>query len=258
MICIGHDVLPPIARTRSCPALRGSTSAASLSTSSSAATIASPASLPKSTTPEYLQDLREVTRQQGCVVHAYVLMTNHVHLLMTPCAPGQVSRTLQALRRRYVRYVNDRYHRTGTLWEGRYKSSLVGSDDYLLRCHRYIDLNPLRAGMVADPVDYRWSSHRHHAFGEHDPLLTIHSSVQALGKDAADRRQRYRAMVMETVDPQETDAIRLHLQRQHVYGPDRFRRAIEATLGRTVGPKKIGRPRKDQAEPDAIGAESRL
>lgn len=98
--------------------------------------------------------------------------------------------------------------------------------------------------MVADPADYPWSSHRHHAFGTFDPLVSIHPAVTRLDHDPAERRQRYRALVLETVTPEETDAIRLHLQRQHLYGPDRFRRAIEAQLGRAVGPKKIGRPRK--------------
>jgi putative transposase len=205
----------------------------------------------------YLQELREISQREGCAVHAYVLMTNHVHLLMTPGAPGQVGHVMQALGRRYVRYVNDRYRRTGTLWEGRYKSCLVGDDRYLLHCHRYIELNPVRARMVADPADYRWSSHRHHAFGTPDPLVSTHPAVMRLDHDHAERRQRYRALVLETVTPEETDAIRLHLQRQHLYGPDRFRRAIEAQLGRSVGPKKIGRPRK-AAESEAASLESRL
>lgn len=186
----------------------------------------------------YLQDLREIARREQCTVHAYVLMTNHVHLLMTPVAPGQVSRIMQALGRRYVRYVNERYRRTGTLWEGRYKSCPVADDRYLLQCQRYIELNPLRARMVADPVDYRWSSHRHNAIGEPDLLIQPHPDCQALGSNEETRRQAWRALVMETVDPAETDAIRLHLQRQHLYAPDRFRRAIEAQLGRTTGPRK--------------------
>lgn len=111
-----------------------------------------------------------------CAVHAYVLMTNHVHLLMTPEAPGQVARVMQDLGRRYVRYINERYHRTGTPWEGRYKSCPVADDRYLLQCQRYIELNPVRARMVGDPADYRWSSHRHTAFGEPDPLVQPHST----------------------------------------------------------------------------------
>jgi putative transposase len=205
----------------------------------------------------YLQELREISTREGCAVHAYVLMTNHVHLLMTPRERGQVGHIMQALGRRYVRYVNDRYHRTGTLWEGRYKSCLVGDDRYLLHCHRYIELNPMRARMVADPADYPWSSHRHHAFGTPAPLITTHPALTRLAPDSDERRRRYRALVLEAVAPEETDAIRLHLQRQQFYGPDRFRRAIEAQLGRSLGPRKIGRPRKI-VEPEASEAESRL
>ena len=205
----------------------------------------------------YLQELREIARREGCMVHAYVLMTNHVHLLVTPSERGQLGHVMQALGRRYVRYVNDRYHRTGTLWEGRYKASLVGDDRYLLHCHRYIELNPVRARMVVDPADYAWSSHRHLAFDAFDPLVSPRSAVTRLDHDPAERRRRYRALVLETVTPDETDAIRLHLQRQHLYGPDRFRRAIEAQLGCSVGPKKIGRPRKIM-ESEATSPESRL
>lgn len=195
----------------------------------------------------YRTDLCELALREGCMVHAYVLMTNHVHLLMTPLAVGAVARLMQSLGRRYVRYVNDRYHRTGTLWEGRYKACLVDDGDYLLHCHRYIELNPLRAAMVADPADYLWSSHRHNAFGRPDPLLTPHSAYMALGRDPNARCHAYRELVMSTVDDEQVDAIRRHVQRQHAYGTDRFRSAIESMLGRSAGPQKIGRPRKSMA-----------
>lgn len=113
----------------------------------------------------YLGDLKELSIRSGCVIHAYVLMTNHVHLLLTPSQVGQVSTLMQALVRRYVRYVNDRYGRTGTLWERRYKSCLVDSETYLLSCYRHIELNPVRAAMVTAPGDYRWSSFRSNAEG---------------------------------------------------------------------------------------------
>lgn len=200
----------------------------------------------------YLGDLRELALREGCAVHAYVLMTNHVHLLMTPATTGAVARLMQSLGRRYVRYINDRHRRTGTLWEGRYKACPVDDGDYLLHCHRYIELNPLRAAMVADPTDYRWSSHRHNACGESDPLLTPHSAYLALGRDSNERLHTYRELVMSVVDREEVEAIRHHIQRQHAYGPDRFRIAIESMLGRSAGPQKIGRPRKssiDQERP---------
>ena len=109
----------------------------------------------------YPQSLREIALREGCNVHAYVLMTNHAHLLMTPAAWAQVAHVMQALGRRYVRYIDDRYRRTGTLWEGRYKSSLVDRETCLLHYDRYIELNPVRARMTADPLDCAWSSHAH-------------------------------------------------------------------------------------------------
>jgi putative transposase len=197
---------------------------------------------------QYRADLREAALREGCAVHAYVLMTNHVHLLMTPPRPGAVARVMQSLGRRYVRYVNDRYHRTGTLWEGRYKACLVDQDDYLMQCHRYIELNPVRARMIPDPRDYPWSSHRANAFGEHYSLVSPHPAYVALSADAAERRHAYRVLVMEAVASGEVEAIRRHLQRQHAYGSDRFRAAIERQLGRPAGPRKIGRPPKSASQ----------
>lgn len=194
----------------------------------------------------YLQDLREITLREACAVHAYVLMTNHVHLLMTPTSAGQISHVMQSLGRRYVRYINDRYHRTGTLWEGRYKSSLVDRNTYLLRCYRYIELNPVRARMTVDPVDYPWSSHACNAFGHRDPIIHPHANYLALGHTAEERCAAYRALAMEAFPQDDLDAIRAHLQRQHALGSDRFRTAIEAQLQRRAGPARIGRPRKPQ------------
>lgn len=197
----------------------------------------------------YLDELRDIAQREGCAVHAYVLMTNHVHLLVTPTETGRLGRMMQALGRRYVRYVNDRYHRTGTLWEGRYKACPVDGDTYLLRCYRYIELNPVRPAMVADPTDYRWSSYPANALGQHDPLLTPHPGYLALGADPATRRQAYRALVAEAIAPEELELIRLRLQRQHALGPDRFRAMIEAQLDRRAGPARIGRSpkRREQA-----------
>lgn len=192
----------------------------------------------------YLSELREISRREGCRIHAYVLMTNHVHLLMTPTATGMVARIMQALGRRYVRYVNDRYRRTGTLWEGRYKSCLVDSDSYLLRCYRYIELNPLRARMVASPGDYLWSSYSSNGLGRNDTLIHPHASYLLLGSTRSERCEAYRALLSETLSPDDIEQIRRHLQSQHALGSERFRAAIEAQLNRRVGPARIGRPRK--------------
>jgi putative transposase len=192
----------------------------------------------------YLQELNELALRRHCAVHAYVLMTNHVHLLLTPATAGQLASLMQALGRRYVRYVNDRYHRTGTLWEGRYKACPVDRESYLLHCYRYIELNPVRARMVSDPGDYRWSSYGANADGRPDLMVTPHPGFLALDADPQSRQAAYRELVKQAVSDDELTAIRCHLQRQHALGTERFRAAIEAQLGRSAGPAKIGRPRK--------------
>ena len=197
----------------------------------------------------YLRYLAEIALREGCAIHAYVLMTNHAHLLVTPSTKGGVGRMMQALGRCYVRHVNQTYRRTGTLWEGRYKACLVAGDAHLLQCHRYIELNPLRAGIVADPRDYRWSSHRHNAFGEHDPLIRPHAIYRELADRTKQRLARYRRFVMEEISSGETDAIRSHVQRQRFYGPARFRRAVKEQLGRTLASRNVGRPRKPASLP---------
>lgn len=151
----------------------------------------------------YRADLRDIALREGCKVHAYALMTNHVHLLVMPASRGAIGRMMQSLGRRYVRSVNMRYRRTGTLREGRYKACPVEDGDYLMHCHRYIELNPLRAAMVTDPADYPWSSHRCNALGEHDPLVSPHRSYLSLSDDPGMRRARYRAFAMASVEPEQ-------------------------------------------------------
>ncbi|MEA3278637.1 MAG: transposase, partial [Pseudomonadota bacterium] len=135
----------------------------------------------------YLDWLARAAGEHRCSIHAHVLMTNHVHLLMTPADGEALSATLQALGRRYVPYINHSYGRTGTLWEGRFKASPVQQEGYLLTCYRYIELNPVRAGMVHKPEDYPWSSYRANALGEHNPLLSAHGLYLALGANAPER-----------------------------------------------------------------------
>ena len=187
----------------------------------------------------YMQDLREAACKFDCRIHAYVLMTNHVHLLVTPNAAGAVARMMQAVGRRYVRYVNASICRTGTLWEGRYKASLVDSERYVLTCYRYIELNPVRAGMVASPEAYRWSSFAANACGLHDPLVTPHEAYQRIAIDGEQRRMLYRKLFTEAIPPEELQAIRLYVQRQRALGSSKFQAQIEQQLQRRAG---IGQP----------------
>ncbi len=140
----------------------------------------------------YLQYLIEASDHHSCPVHCYVLMGNHVHLLMTSSRPTALSTTMQSLNTRYAMYFNRVHERTGPLWEGRFRASVVDNDAYLKVCYQYIELNPVRANFCQRPEDYRWSSHRCHAYGELDPLITFHIGYTMLGKDDSARQKQYR------------------------------------------------------------------
>ena len=142
----------------------------------------------------YAEWLKTYAKKYEVDIHAWVFMTNHVHLLCTPQLEGGVSRMMQSLGRQYVRYFNHRYQRTGTLWEGRYKSCLVQAERYLLEVYRYIELNPVRAGMVPDPADYSWSSYQINALGKSSDLCTPHSEYLGLGSTQCERLKNYRAL----------------------------------------------------------------
>lgn len=199
----------------------------------------------------YLHWLRVLSAKHRCSIHAYVLMTNHIHLLLTPADSTGASRLMQAMGRRYVPYVNQLYKRSGTLFEGRFKASVVDAEEYLLNCYRYIELNPVRAGMVAHPADYRWSSYRHHALGEVNAIIQDHSLFEALDCDAPGRRVAYAALLRTELAADTLAAIRTATNRGQALGNERFRDMIEAAHGRTNPPKRGGRPRRDPRGVDA-------
>ena len=202
----------------------------------------------------YLAGLRESAIRYGCSVHAYVLMTNHVHLLVTPSsAGGAVSRMMQWLGRQYVGYINGRYRRTGTLWEGRYKSCLVDTERYLLTCYRYIELNPVRAAMVADPADYAWSSYRANAQALPDKVIVPHVEYLRLGTDVSERCVAYRQLFKEVLGDDRLAEIRAYVQQQRALGTPRFQREIEAMIGRCTSVRAAHRPRRNK---DAFGTGS--
>ena len=156
----------------------------------------------------YLRVLRDVTRRTDCAIHAYALMTNHVHLLATANEQRSVARMMQMLGARYVRYFNDRCERSGALWEGRYRSSLVDSERYFLLCSRYIETNPVRAGIVTRPDDFQWSSFSRNANGQEDPLVTPHDIYLALAQDPSTRQAAYRDLFSVTLDENALRSIR--------------------------------------------------
>lgn len=191
----------------------------------------------------YLDCLTDAAASYGCDVHAYVLMTNHVHLLLTPQEEGAIGAVMQSVGRRYVRYVNHVYKRSGTLWEGRYKASLVDSENYVLTCYRYIELNPVRANMVKHPGDYRWSSYAHNAHGQPDAALTPQAEYLRLGTRDAERQTAYRELFRHRLDNELLHSIRGALNHGLVLGSEYFKDRIEVMLDRHTRPGQAGRPR---------------
>lgn len=193
----------------------------------------------------YLHLLTAYAHEFEVSVHSWCLMTNHVHLLLTPSAPGTLSRMMQHLNRRYVQQINARFRRTGHLWAGRFKAGVVGEQRYLLSCMRYIELNPVRAGMVAHPQTYTWSSWHANVGERGSRLVTPHPEYLALGASDAERWARYRALVLRDEDAAVTNQLREATQQNVTFGSTRFAQQISAMLGREVMPKPRGRPRKN-------------
>lgn len=193
----------------------------------------------------YAHWLHEGADKFGVSVHAWVLMTNHVHLLLTPNKPDSISRCMQYLGRYYVRYFNHRHRRTGTLFEGRFLSNIVQARRYLLVCQRYIELNPVRARMVSDPVDYTWSSYRAHAFGRTPKMWQPHAEYLALGDGPPARRSAYRRIVAQNLSREIIADIRDAVNTGLVLGNDRFKQEVEQLTGQRQHHLKPGpKPKK--------------
>ena len=201
----------------------------------------------------YLGMLGELSADTGCDVHAYVLMTNHVHLLLTPEEADGPSRLMKRLGERYVRLFNKRRGRYGTLWEGRFRSSLVDSDAYLITCHRYIEMNPVRAKMVAHPRDHAWSSYRCNAEGEPSTFVKPHCLYDALGDSLEARREAYRKAFAASLTAPELQRIRDAINGGYALGRREFLRRLQGELRRKVQRAPRGRPRKrDDTFIDAV------
>jgi putative transposase len=192
----------------------------------------------------YLTYLGELAPLHGVAIHAYVLMSNHVHLLATPAEADGPSRMMQALGRSYVAWFNHRHGRTGTLWEGRFRSTVVEAESYFLACSRYIELNPVRAGLVIDPGAYLWSSFAHHAGMRVDPLITDHEAVWSLGNTPFERQRAYARLFEENLSEQQLSSIREATQRGWALGTPSFATQLSALTTRRAGPAKRGRPKQ--------------
>ena len=193
----------------------------------------------------YLENLIHFKQELNCRIYSYCLMTNHVHLVIDPGAnPESLSQLMKHVAGRQTRYVNKLEKRTGSLWEGRFKSSIVSEKEYLAACCRYVELNPLRAGMVTDPAGYQWSSYACKGRGKKDPVVDFDTSYMALGGNEEERQVAYAEYVLGTVPEYELKLIRESLQRGQLTGSDRFREEIFLKLGIRFSDKGPGRPKK--------------
>lgn len=190
----------------------------------------------------YLRFLKAAADDLGCLIHAYVLMTNHVHLLVTPQAENDISLLFQNIGRHFVPYINKTYRRRGSLWEGRHKGHILESEAYFLVCMRYIEMNPVRAAMVDHPGQYRWSSYAANAHGIDNAVLQPHALYLSLSDTCEMRQAAYRAGFDIEAQPDELELIRACLHSGTPLGSDRFKKTIESVVGGTVGFSKRGRP----------------
>lgn len=180
----------------------------------------------------YLDLLGKAAHHSNCQVHAYALMSNHVHLLISPLNARGPATLMKSLGERYVQYINRRHKRTGTLWEGRYRSCLVQSERYLMICQRYIELNPVRAQMVKHPSEYRWSSYRHNVGSEKNGVVTPHDLYCRLGNGLEACAVAYRALLEETLPSSDVDRIRFATYANGVLGTEEFADDMGDVLGR--------------------------
>jgi putative transposase len=178
-------------------------------------------------------------------------MTNHVHLLLSPEHPEDASRLMQSLGRRYVRYINTKYGRSGTLWEGRFRACGVHAEDYLLVCMRYIELNPLRVALVTSPEPYRWASFCRNALGKEDSQLAEHALYTALGDTPTKRQAAYLELFREQLDQTIIADIRTATGSGHLLATVTVRKQVEARAGQLLGPATRGRPPRSRAKSES-------
>lgn len=192
----------------------------------------------------FLAWLRDAAKQSNVALHAYVLMPNHLHLLATPAEQDGLARMMQWVGRHYVQYFNRKYDRVGTLFQGRYKTTVIDSERYFLTCSRYIELNPARAALVANPPDYPWSSLEHHLGTKFDPLITDHPLYWAMGNTPFEREAAYKALIEQGLTAEELKLMREATLKGWALGSDQFKLALEKKTSRRVLPAKRGRPLK--------------
>ena len=193
-----------------------------------------------------IKTIQEAKKEFNCLIYGYCFMKNHIHIIVQPTLMDSLSKMLKLVAGRYTRYINKIYKRTGTLWEGRFKSSPIEQERYLLGCIRYIEMNPVRAKLVKDPRDYRWSSYSKRAFGEDDPILDSDPYYLELGKTSRERREAYRVWFKESFAEDELNHIREGIRRTVPIGSKDFTNKLSQILGRNVVYRPRGRPRREK------------
>ena len=200
----------------------------------------------------YLSHLRYLSAKYGCAVHAYCLMTNHVHLLLTPDSTQSCIELMRDLGRRYVPYFNSRHERTGTLWEGRFRSCIAESARYVLACYRYIELNPVRAQMVNHPADYLWSSYAINSGARSDPFLSPHAEFVALAPDEPKRHASYRGLFSAEIEEPLIEEIRTATNAGYPLAGEAFKRDVIARLGWKTEPGRPGPRPNSHPDPELV------
>ena len=198
----------------------------------------------------YLLHLRELATRHGCSVHAYCLMPNHVHLLMTPSTEDALSTLMRNLGQRYVQYFNRSHGRSGTLWEGRYRSCIAESARYVLACYRYIELNPVRAGLADNPCRYSWSSYCTNVEGKKNQLITAHPEYLALGQDCDSRQRAYRRLFDDVLDPTLVTRIREATNGGYPLGSEKFNSEVVLARGWKLAPSQPGPSARKKSDID--------
>ena len=201
---------------------------------------------------QFLAMLQESAAAHQVAVHAYVLMDNHVHLLASPERPEGLSRMMQSLGRRYVGWFNHRYERSGTLWEGRFRAALIEGEHHLMACIRYIELNPLRAGLLASPAEYRWSSGAHHLGRRRDGLITEHPMFWQLGNTPFEREAAYRELLAQGLSESQVRMLTTSVLKGAPLVTAGFLRGLEADGFRPLIERARGRPLKQKIDSDPI------
>jgi len=194
----------------------------------------------------FLELLEEGKEKYPIKIYSYILMTNHLHAMMEPKERESLPYFMRYVCAKYAQYINRHYNRSGTLWEGRYRSGMVGNERYFLAVQRYIEMNPLRAGMVRDLEEYPWSSHLYYAYGKINRLLDENLWYESLDETIEGRQKTYRKFFKETIPAQEWELIRETAKKQVVYGDNRFKQGIERQLKKNLELRQRGRPKRHQ------------